>query len=157
MIEKGRAQLISRNGNPFASFANLAEHIASGLHMLCSTCVDRKGWPLFRDLLFRRGEPCYLVLDLLFCTDRDCRREQLTDRKQELRRLLTRLPADSRLRYLDHIERAGVSLSQRVCELDLEGIVAKHKFAPYVSVNTAHGSRNWGTLAKSWSRREGRG
>ena len=93
--------------------------------------------------LFRRGEPCYLVLDLLFCTDRDYRREQLTDRKQELRRPLTRLPADSRLRYLDHIEPAGVSLFQRVCELDLEGIVAKHKFAPYVSVNTAQLARNW--------------
>jgi hypothetical protein len=32
-----------------------------------------------------------------------------------------------------HFEAAGVALFQRVCELDLEGIVAKQKFGPYVT------------------------
>jgi len=55
----------------------------------------------------------------------------LLDRKQELRRLLARSP-DSLLKYTEYIEGCGRALFQRVCELDLEGIVAKHKFGPYV-------------------------
>jgi ATP-dependent DNA ligase len=42
-----------------------------------------------------------------------------------------RLPADSRLRFADHVERSGVELFERVCKLDLESIVAKYKFGPY--------------------------
>jgi len=42
-----------------------------------------------------------------------------------------RLPADSRVRYADHVERSGIALFERVCKLDLEGIVAKYKFGPY--------------------------
>jgi hypothetical protein len=41
-------------------------------------------------------------------------------------------PASAPLKYVDHIEGAGVPLFGRVCELDLEGIVAKHKYGPYV-------------------------
>src|SRR5690242_13339959 len=37
------------------------------------------------------------------------------------------------LRYTDHIEGAGVALFERVCKLDLEGIVAKNRHAPYVT------------------------
>jgi hypothetical protein len=33
----------------------------------------------------------------------------------------------------DHAEGSGTALFQRVCELDLEGIVAKQKFGPYVT------------------------
>ncbi len=54
-------------------------------------------------------------------------------RKHELKRLLSRVPASAPVRYADHIEDAGVALFERVCELDLEGIVAKHKYAPYMS------------------------
>lgn len=57
----------------------------------------------------------------------------LTDRKQELRRLLPKVPVDSRLRYVDHIDGNGTSLFQRVCKLDLEGIVAKQKSGPYTT------------------------
>jgi len=131
--------LISRNGNTFASFADLAEHIADRLHREDAVldgeivCLDRNGRPQFRDLLFRRGQPCYFSFDLLSVQTKNYRREQLTDRKQELRRLLARVSADSPLKYVDHVERSGTALFERVCELDLEGIVAKHKFAPYVS------------------------
>ena len=61
---------------------------------------------------------------------KDLRLEKLTDRKQELRRLLPTIPA---MRYADHVERHGTALFQRVCEMDLEGIVAKHSFGVYVT------------------------
>jgi hypothetical protein len=61
-VEQGRAQLISRNGNPFASFADLAQDISAAVPNTRLTvldgeivCVDNRGKPQFRDLLFRRA------------------------------------------------------------------------------------------------------
>src|SRR5262249_20730607 len=89
--------------------------------------------PQFRELLFHRGDPCFFAFDVLACDGKDWRTEKLTDRKQELRRLLGRLAADSRLHYVDHVDGSGKALFQRVCKLDLEGIVAKLKSGPYLS------------------------
>src|SRR6266480_1698543 len=66
VIEHGRAQLISRNGHRFASFADLEKLISAGLPdtravidgEICS--LDKKGRPQFRNLLFHRGNyPCF--------------------------------------------------------------------------------------------------
>jgi bifunctional non-homologous end joining protein LigD len=140
VIEHGRAQLISRNGNPFASFAELAADIGDAVPTTVRTILDgeicsldRRGKPQFRNLLFRRGSPpCFFAFDLLMDDGKDLRLERLEDRKQELRRLLSRLP-DCRLKYVEHIDRSGTALFERVCKIDLEGIVAKHKHAPYVT------------------------
>ena len=98
-------------------------------------CLDKRGKPQFRDLLFHRGEPCFFAFDLLMADGKDLRTEKLTDRKQELRRLMAKVP-ESRMRYADHIEQYGTALFQRVCEMDLEGIVAKHSLAPYTTERT---------------------
>ena len=83
--------------------------------------------------MFRRGNPpCFFAFDLLTCEGKDLRTERLLDRKQELRRLLARTP-DSLLKYTEYIDGCGTALFQRVCELDLEGIVAKQKFGAYVA------------------------
>ena len=60
------------------------------------------------------------------------RTERLLDRKQELRRLLAKISPPFPVRYTDHIEGSGTALFQRICELDLKGIVAKRKFDPYL-------------------------
>src|SRR6266567_8134348 len=94
VIEHGRAQLLSRNGHPFASFSALAESISDSLPNtravidgeICS--LDRHGRPQFKNLMFRRGNPCFFAFDLLTCDGKDLRTERLLDRKQELRRLL---------------------------------------------------------------------
>ena len=139
VIEHGRAQLLSRNGHPFASFSALAESISDSLPNvravidgeICS--LDRRGRPQFKNLMFHRGNPpCFFAFDLL-TYGKDLRTERLLDRKQELRRLLARSPADSPLKYTEYIEGCGAALFQRVCEMDLEGIVAKQKFGPYVT------------------------
>jgi bifunctional non-homologous end joining protein LigD len=138
VIEHGRARLLSRNGHPFASFSALAESISDSLPNvravidgeICS--LDRRGRPQFKNLLFRRGNPCFFAFDLLTCDGKDLRTERLLDRKQELRRLLARSP-DAPLKYTEYIDGCGMALFHRVCELDLEGIVAKQKFGPYVT------------------------
>jgi bifunctional non-homologous end joining protein LigD len=61
VVEHGRAQLISRNGHSFASFAELGKQIAAALPNaravidgeICS--LDRRGRPQFKNLMFHRG------------------------------------------------------------------------------------------------------
>jgi bifunctional non-homologous end joining protein LigD len=140
VIEHGRAQLLSRNGHPFASLSTLAESISDSLPNVRAVIdgeiysLDRRGRPQFKNLMFRRGNPpCFFAFDLLTSDGKDLRTERLPDRKQELRRLLARSPVTSPLKYTDYVAGSGAALFQRVCELDLEGIVAKHKFGPYVT------------------------
>src|SRR5690242_2665581 len=84
VIEHGHAQLLSRNGHPFASFSALAESISDSLPNvravidgeICS--LDRRGRPQFKNLLFRRGNPpCFFAFDLLTCDRKDLRPERL--------------------------------------------------------------------------------
>src|SRR6059036_176449 len=139
VIEYGRAQLLSRNGHPFASFSALAESISDCLPNvravidgeICS--LDRRGRPQFKNLLFhRKNPPCFFAFDLL-TYGKDVRTQRLLDRKQELRRLLARSPAISPLKYTEYIDGSGTALFQRICDLDLEGIIAKYKSGPYVT------------------------
>jgi bifunctional non-homologous end joining protein LigD len=138
VIEHGRTQLISRNGHRFACFADLEKLISAGLPdttavidgEICS--LDKRGRPQFTNLLFHRGNyPCFLAFDLLMRDHTDCRRESLLDRKQELRRLLS--GSDARIQYVDYVDGEGVPLFEQACQHDLEGIVAKQKYAPYVT------------------------
>jgi bifunctional non-homologous end joining protein LigD len=137
VIHNGRTQLISRNGHPFSSFENLRKTVTSpyaGKTVLDGeiVCLDKRGKPQFDALLFHRGEPCFFAFDLLMSDGKDLRSERLTDRKHELRRFLSKVPA-SRMRYVEHVEQHGTALFERVCKMDLEGIVAKHSFGPYVT------------------------
>ena len=114
VIQKGRAQLISRNGNPFNSFDDFRKGLTltvAGKTVLDGeiVCLDKRGKPQFRDLLFHRGEPCFFEFDRLMSDGKDLRTEKLTDRKQELRRLMSKVP-ESRMRYADHIENYGTAL-----------------------------------------------
>ena len=158
VIEHGRARLISRNGHPFASFSALAESISDSLPNatavidgeICS--LDKRGRPQFKNLMFRRGNPpCFFAFDLLICDGKDLRTERLMD-KQELRRLLSRACAP--LKYTEYIDGYGTTLFQRVCELVLEGVVAKQKFGPYV---TEREQSTWfKILNRRYSQKDGR-
>lgn len=54
----------------------------------------------------------------------------MTERKHRLRSIL---PTNSeRVFYCDHVEHDGESLFHLACQNDLEGIVAKRKFDPYI-------------------------
>src|SRR5436309_5746845 len=115
---------------------------------------DKSGRPQFKNLLFHRGNPpCFFAFDLLTCNGKDLRTERLLDRKQELRRLLAPSP-DAPLKYTEYIDGCGMALFRRVCELDLEGIVAKQKFSPYV---TEREHSTWyKILNREYSQKDGR-
>jgi hypothetical protein len=58
------------------------------------------------------------------------------------------------LKYADYVEGSGIVLYDRICELDLEGIVAKLKCGPYVSDRE---SSTWfKVLNPNYSQRVGR-
>src|SRR6266566_2151450 len=98
------------------------------------------------------AELTIVVFDLL-TYGKDLRTERLLDRKQELRRLLARSP-DSLLKYTEYIDGHGMALFRRICELDLEGIVAKQKSAPYV---TQREHSTWfKILNREYSQKDGR-
>lgn len=130
-------RLVSRNGHVFASFTGLASSIAKSFEGTTAifdgeiVCVDSKGRPRFNDLLFRRGEPCFFAFDLLYLDGKDLRHDQLADRKAALRALIKMTRSNFSLHYADHVDGSGIALFERICDLDLEGIVAKHRSSPY--------------------------
>jgi bifunctional non-homologous end joining protein LigD len=138
-VDRGECRLVSRNGHPFASFFELASSIGNCLQGTAAifdgeiVCVDHKGRPRFNDLLFRRGEARFFAFDLLYLNGKDLRYDQLADRKAQLRKVLNSRRSESGVHYADHVTGSGVALFDRICEMDLEGIVAKHATAPYLS------------------------
>ena len=61
----------------------------------------------------------------------------MIDRKARLKQLLRR--KRSSVLYVDHIEACGRPFFEKVCELDLEGIVAKRRKSGYIQKR----SREW--------------
>jgi bifunctional non-homologous end joining protein LigD len=141
VVEYGRCTLFSRNGHPFASLGDLATRIGDALMPRTVVmdgeivCLDERGHCRFNDLLFRRAEPCFVAFDVLHAGGKDLRREQLLDRKQELRRIVG--AGLSPIIYADHIEESGMALFEKACDLDLEGMVAKYKHGPYDAEQTS--------------------
>src|SRR5262249_13112709 len=77
--------------------------------------------------------PCFMAFDLLMRDSEDCRRENLLDRKQELRRLMNECGSDARIQYVDYMDGEGIPLFEQICRLDLEGIVPRQKHEQYVT------------------------
>src|SRR5438552_10912805 len=71
-LQDGRAELVSRNGNVFRGFAELATWLAEHLRVESAVldgeiaCLDERGRPNFRDLLFRRRQCIFIAFDLLW-------------------------------------------------------------------------------------------
>src|SRR5262249_35324233 len=107
-VEGGKGELVSRNGNTFHGFAELATWIAEHLRVETAVpdgeiaCVDDCGRPIFRDLLFRKSQCVFIAFDLLYLNGKDLRTLPLIERKAALKKFLRR--KRSRILYLDHIE-----------------------------------------------------
>src|SRR5215467_6547644 len=86
-IENGQCDLISRNGNTFRNFKDLAQWIGENLRTENAVldgeiaCVDDSGRSVFNDLLFRRRDCSFFAFDLLFLNSKDLRELPLVERK----------------------------------------------------------------------------
>jgi bifunctional non-homologous end joining protein LigD len=145
-IQDGQCRLVSRNGNDFMTFPALNFSLPVECRARRAVldgeivCLDDTGRSQFRNLLFRRGEPRFYAFDLLYCDGEDLRYLRLEERKHRLRSVLPRI--SERLLYCDHVELAGAEFFEAACEGDLEGIVAKRKFDPYLVDGSGSGTRS---------------
>lgn len=135
-IDQGECRLVSRNGNAFKSFPSLSESLPAELRARSAVldgeivCLDRHGKSQFKELLFRRGEPRFYAFDLLHLDGEDLHYLPLVDRKLRLRSVVPEM--SERLLFCDHVSGDGEGLFRIACEADLEGIVAKWKYGPYL-------------------------
>ncbi len=80
----------------------------------------------------------YFAFDLLYFEGRDLRGLDLGERRQILHELTNSLPANSVVRFSEHLEGEGSQILQHACKLGLEGIVSKRIDLPYVSGRGEH-------------------
>lgn len=104
--------------------------------------LDRKGKPVFRDLLRGQGFLAFAAFDLLWLDGQDLRPFSLEQRKRQLTELL---PADTGPLYkILTLEEYGRALFGAIRKMDLEGIVAKRKTDPYDPSTTWYKIKNQG-------------
>jgi bifunctional non-homologous end joining protein LigD len=75
----------------------------------------------------------FFAFDLLFAGGEDLRDLTLRERKTRLEKLLRAQSADSRIRYVSHLESNAEAVLAGACKMGLEGIVSKRLDAPYRS------------------------
>src|SRR5947209_13841053 len=134
-VENGSARVVSRRHNAYKTFNTLCAQIAQCLRVQDAildgeiVCLGKGGRPQFHALLRRRSPQYFYAFDLLWLKGRDLRALPLIERKRLLRRIIPK--GQSAVLFAKHIEGTGVSLFHAACKMDLEGIVAKWKSAPY--------------------------
>lgn len=149
-----RVRLVSRKGHTYRRFDRLCKELAhalSGHEAVLDgeiICVDAEGRPQFYDLLRTRKQPIYAAFDLLWLDGEHLSKRPLIERKARLEELISK--DQHALLYVPHFESPGAKVLKQVCAMDLEGIVAKRKSAPY-------GGTGWlKVLNPNYSQRRGR-
>ncbi|HVN72370.1 MAG TPA: non-homologous end-joining DNA ligase [Desulfomonilia bacterium] len=103
--------------------------------------VDDKGRPDFQMLQdygkSGKGHLIYYIFDLIHLEGHDLTEVPLLRRKELLKKIL---PASSKVRFSDHVEKEGVLFFKVVREKGLEGIVAKQARSLYL---VGRRSRQW--------------
>jgi ATP-dependent DNA ligase len=88
--------MVSRNGNVFRGFSELAEWIARNLRVESAVidgeiaCLNDDGRSVFIDLLYRKRQCVYIAFDVLFLDGKDLRTWPLLVRKAGLKKVLRR-------------------------------------------------------------------
>jgi bifunctional non-homologous end joining protein LigD len=79
----------------------------------------------------RRDRFRYFVFDLIYCEGFDLTNAALTDRKALLQQIVQAVPAESPIRFSEHLEGDGPTMFEHASRLGLEGIVSKRSDSPY--------------------------
>jgi len=138
-IENGSVLLVSRKRNVYKSFTGLCRVLADCLPVHDAVLdgeivyLDGDGKPQFMQLLHRRSPQQFVAFDLLWLDGEDLTKMPLIERKRILRSVV---PVSAPVLYADYIDAEGRALYRGVCEMDLEGIVAKRKDGLYTAEAT---------------------
>ena len=146
-IADGRVRLISRNGKDWTeAFPDICEAaLKLGVRRALIdgevAIVLPDGRTSFQDLQnafsggSRRGL-VYFVFDLLHVDGETLIRRPLSERKEQLLRLVGKPGARSRIRYSEHVVGQGARTFAEACRLKLEGIVSKRRDSEYKTGRT---------------------
>ncbi|MGN6209345.1 DNA ligase D [Asticcacaulis sp.] len=75
----------------------------------------------------------YYVFDLLYLDGEDLRGLHLLERKARLAELLKGKDFDGRINFSEHFFEADKGFLNRICDMEMEGLICKRADAPYVS------------------------
>jgi bifunctional non-homologous end joining protein LigD len=143
--DEGRAQLYDRHGKDLterfprivAAMEQLPCCMVDGEAIAC----DDAGLPSFELLQSgRRDDHVFLyAFDLIELEGKDCRRDQLVERKQALAALLAGAGAGVLPnQWVDGRECDGDTVFEYACAQGFEGIVSKRKYSRYVAGRSLH-------------------
>jgi len=110
--------------------------------------LGEDGRPRFYDLMFGRREPVYVAFDVLFANGEDVRPLSLKERKALLAKVVHRY----RLQNSEPVLGEGITAFKAVCDLDLEGLIAKRLGDAYSPRTT----RWWKIVNPGYSQKKGR-
>jgi bifunctional non-homologous end joining protein LigD len=124
----------------FQTIADALRALALGSALIDGEIVveDASGISSFNDLQSdlkagRMDRFRYFVFDLLYCEGFDLTKVVLKDRKELLERLVAHLPAESPIRFSEHLDVDGATMLEHACRLGLEGIISKRADLAYRS------------------------
>jgi bifunctional non-homologous end joining protein LigD len=129
LIDRGHCWFVSRRKHKFHGFrepaAALVREVNAEVAVLDGelAVADQTGRTVFAAMMKHRQQARFYAFDLLYLNGEDIRKWPLLTRKDKLRRILPSRSAHAL--YVDHTKGAGQRLYELVCQLDLEGIVAK--------------------------------
>jgi bifunctional non-homologous end joining protein LigD len=143
-IDRGKISLKTRTGLDWTSkFPRIAEacvDLASHRALIDGEVVSEKanGISDFSGLqddlkTGRHDRLAYYVFDLLYLDGYDLTGSPLSARKEALRKLLSKLSAETAIRRSEQFEEDGSLLLKHACGLGLEGIISKRRDAPFRS------------------------
>jgi bifunctional non-homologous end joining protein LigD len=144
-----KIELLTRRGldwtKRFPTIQRALQHLPAGSALLDGELIvqDDRGLSSFSGLQSdlksgRYDRMAYFVFDLLYYDGRDLRGIALGERRRILHELMASLPADSVVRFSEHLEGEGSQILQHACKLGLEGIVSKRIDLPYVAGRGEH-------------------
>jgi len=145
-IDKGKVRLITRGGHDWTermdSLVVAIEAMGVGSAWLDGEIVvmNKAGVPDFNALQnafdsSRTGQILCYLFDVPFFEGYDLRKVPLQDRRRLLRHLVEHRGGD-RVRFSADFPGEVASVLDNVCRLQLEGVIAKRRDAPYVSRRT---------------------
>jgi bifunctional non-homologous end joining protein LigD len=141
-------RMLSKNGNQLKRFKPLIDPLPSGYVFDGEiVALEERGHPRFNDLLFGRRAPVYVAFDLMVADGQDVRAAPLKERRAMLAKIVRRY----RMQNSEPVLAEGKAAFKAVCELDLEGIVAKRLADPY-----SPKTKWWKILNEDYSKKAGR-
>jgi bifunctional non-homologous end joining protein LigD len=148
-VDGRKVQLLTRKGidwtDRFVAIADALRDLGLGSALIDGEVVVEDGTGisslnnLQADLQAGRQDRFrYYAFDLLYGEGFDLRQASLIDRKTLLQQIVGGLPAQSQIRFSEHLETDGPTMLEHTCRFGLEGIISKRRDLPHRSGRGEH-------------------